>query len=116
MLFNLCNLIQNYKLNIKGVIQAGAHYGQEIEDFLKNDITNIVCFEPCPEAFEKLKTKSAAELTVDIVAAKEKVWQIGRNVAAGKHKNVREVSELKADIARMMTLVNSKLEIQNSKL
>ncbi len=58
MLFNFSNLIQNYKLNIKGVIQAGAHYGQEIEDFLKNNITNIICFEPCPEAFEKLKTNS----------------------------------------------------------
>ena len=58
MLFNLSNLIQNHKLNIKGVIQAGAHYGQEIEDFLKNDITNIICFEPCPEAFEKLKINS----------------------------------------------------------
>jgi FkbM family methyltransferase len=58
MLFNFSNLIQNYKLNIKGAIQVGAHYGQEIEDFLKNNITNIICFEPCPEAFEKLKTNS----------------------------------------------------------
>jgi FkbM family methyltransferase len=58
MLFNLSNLIHNYKLNIKGVIQAGAHYGQEIDDFLKNNITNIICFEPSPEAFEKLKINS----------------------------------------------------------
>lgn len=58
MLFNFKNLIQKYNLNINGVIQIGAHYGQEIKDFLKNDITNIICFEPCPEAFEILKKNS----------------------------------------------------------
>jgi hypothetical protein len=33
MLFNFSNLIQNYKLNIKGAIQAGMNYGQEIDAF-----------------------------------------------------------------------------------
>ena len=89
MLFNLSNLIQNHKLNIKGVIQAGAHYGQEIEDFLKNDITNIICFEPCPEAFEKLKINfefgsnlpTHQEATVLPHAAAASVTGIGEDTA-----------------------------------
>lgn len=58
MLFNFSSLLQKYKIKPKGIIQVGAHYGQEIEDFLRNDITNIICFEPCLEAFEKLKINS----------------------------------------------------------
>jgi len=55
MLFNFKDLITKYKAKINGVIQIGAHYGDEIDLFLKNDIKNIICFEPVPSTFEILK-------------------------------------------------------------
>lgn len=64
MLFNFSNLLQKHQIKAKGIIQIGAHYGQEIEDFLKNSITNIICFEPCPEAYQKLKINSINKATV----------------------------------------------------
>jgi ribosomal protein L29 len=65
--------------------------------------------------FEKLKTKSQAELTADVATAKEKLWQLGRDIAGGKVKNVREVRQVRIDIARMLTLLNSKHEASNPK-
>jgi len=57
MLFNLSNLIQNYKLNIKGAIQAGAHHGSVIEEINQNNIKDILCFEPVPSSFEILNKR-----------------------------------------------------------
>jgi len=55
MLFNFNNLIQKHQAKINGIIQVGAHYGDEIDLFIGNGITNILCFEPVPSTFEILK-------------------------------------------------------------
>lgn len=58
--------------------------------------------------FEKLKTRSEAELKADLAASQEKLWQTSRDILAGKQKNVREVRAIRVDIARMLTLINAK--------
>jgi FkbM family methyltransferase len=55
MLLDLVNLKEKYKLNIKGVLHIGAHFGQEYETYEKLNIENIMFFEPLPHTFEKLK-------------------------------------------------------------
>lgn len=41
-------------MNIKGIIHIGAHYGEEIVDYISNDIRNIILFEPLSENFDIL--------------------------------------------------------------
>jgi FkbM family methyltransferase len=53
MLLNLHDLIEKYNLKITGVIQAGAHEGQEVFWFKNNGITKGHFFEPC-EIYWKL--------------------------------------------------------------
>ena len=54
MLLKLEKLIAKYGMKITGVIQAGAHEGEEIGDFLSAGIAHGHLFEPC-EAFSRLK-------------------------------------------------------------
>lgn len=42
---------------IKGVIQVGAHYGQELQDYIDMGADYIVLFEPCEAAFNELEKK-----------------------------------------------------------
>lgn len=40
---------------ITGILHVGAHYGQEIPDYMKAGVEKVVCFEPCRDAFAQLK-------------------------------------------------------------
>lgn len=42
---------------IKGVIQVGAHYGQELQDYIDMGADYIVLFEPCEAAFNELEKR-----------------------------------------------------------
>lgn len=55
MLLNFDYLVKKYDMNIKGVIQIGAHYGEEHETYKKHNITNIIYFEPLKKNVEVLK-------------------------------------------------------------
>lgn len=58
MLLDFDLLKFKYNLNITGIIHIGAHYGEEINLYLKNNINNIICFEPLKTNFsilEKIK-------------------------------------------------------------
>ena len=46
MLLDLDQLFKKYNLNIDGVIQIGAHFGEEYPLYVKYDIKNILFFEP----------------------------------------------------------------------
>lgn len=54
MLIPLRQLIQKHTLKITGVIHAGAHFGQEIQDYKRCNIKNIVLIEPCQKAYNVL--------------------------------------------------------------
>jgi FkbM family methyltransferase len=57
MLLDFNYLKEKYKLNIKGVLHIGAHFGEEYETYINNNIKNLIFFEPVPVTFEKLKEK-----------------------------------------------------------
>lgn len=44
-------------MDIKGIIHVGAHYGEEIEEYVNNGIQEIILFEPLGECFEILQRK-----------------------------------------------------------
>jgi FkbM family methyltransferase len=59
MLITLDRIIADFKLEIKGVLHIGAHYGEEYEDYIKAGVSNMIFFEPIKSNFDKL-VKGAA--------------------------------------------------------
>jgi FkbM family methyltransferase len=57
MLINFTNIKKKYNMNIKGIVHIGAHYGEEISEYVNNGIQNIVLFEPLADNFNILKQK-----------------------------------------------------------
>ncbi len=54
MLISFDYLIKKYNLKITGLSHFGAHIGQEVDLYLKNNITNIHLFEPQYKIFNQL--------------------------------------------------------------
>ncbi len=44
-------------MDIKGIIHVGAHYGEEINDYINNGIQDIIVFEPLTECFNVLSQR-----------------------------------------------------------
>jgi FkbM family methyltransferase len=57
MLIPLPEIIEKYNLNIKGVIQVGAHWAEENDVYIYLGIKNIVYIEPCKDAYVKMLHK-----------------------------------------------------------
>jgi FkbM family methyltransferase len=55
MIIEIDSIIKKYNMNVSGVIHIGAHYGEEVPNYVKVGIENIVLFEPLKENFEVLK-------------------------------------------------------------
>jgi len=57
MIIPLDKIVNDYGMNIRGVLHVGAHYGQEYQDYVRQGIKNLVFFEPSiPSYKELLKT------------------------------------------------------------
>ena len=54
MLLSFSSLVKQYSVDVTGVIHVGGHIGQEMETYKKNNVENIIVFEPQKEPFEKL--------------------------------------------------------------
>ena len=54
MLISFTNLHNKYKMDIKGIVHIGAHYGEEIQEYVDNGIQKITVFEPLSKNFEVL--------------------------------------------------------------
>ena len=76
MLISLTNLFDKYNMNIKGIVHIGAHYGEEIQEYVDNGIQKITVFEPLSRNFDVL-TKRMQNVNADIQ---------GHQVALGSKK------------------------------
>jgi len=56
MLLSYSSLVKQYNINVKGVIHVGGHIGQEMETYRKNNVDNLIVFEPQQVPFQKLKS------------------------------------------------------------
>ena len=54
MLIPLERIIEEFSLDIKGVLHIGAHWGEEYKDYAKCDIKNMIFFEPIKSNYEML--------------------------------------------------------------
>lgn len=53
-------------MNVAGIIHIGAHYGEEIGDYIDNGIKDIILFEPLSDNFNILE-KNVKNLNANIV-------------------------------------------------
>ena len=58
MLLSFRLLKKKYKMKIRGIIHIGAHFGQEIPDYIDCGIQDMVMFEPLEENFKVLAEKA----------------------------------------------------------
>lgn len=56
MLLSYSSLVRQYNLNVTGVIHVGGHIGQEMETYKKNNVSNLIVFEPQKIPFQKLSS------------------------------------------------------------
>jgi FkbM family methyltransferase len=57
MLISFTQLRKKYNMNITGIIHIGAHYGEEIHEYIRNGIQDIVVFEPLSKNFDILSER-----------------------------------------------------------
>jgi FkbM family methyltransferase len=65
MILEFEDLVKKYNMNVSGVIHIGAHYGEEVSNYVNLGIDDIVLFEPLKENFEVLKN-NVSELNANI--------------------------------------------------
>lgn len=66
MLISFSEIIKKYHMNVAGIIHIGAHYGEEIGDYIDNGIKDIILFEPLSDNFNILE-KNVKNLNANIV-------------------------------------------------
>ncbi|MBU4481001.1 50S ribosomal protein L29 [Patescibacteria group bacterium] len=64
----------------------------------------------------ELREKSKEELQKLLQENRERLRQLRFDLVSGKVKNVKEIRETKKDIARIQTLLKSKIKEQNNNL
>lgn len=117
MLFNFNNLIQKYQIKINGVIQIGAHYGTEIDLFLKNGVKNIICFEPVPSTFEILKQNAKNKAQIINLAVGNENKKIEMNVETANNGQSSSILQPALHLIQYPHIVfNSKIEVDMVRL
>lgn len=66
MILSYAFLIKKYNAKVKGVIHVGGHIGQEMDIYKKNNVKNLIVFEPQKNPFQKL-TKIVNSVNFDNV-------------------------------------------------
>lgn len=99
-LIDFSKINKKYKLDITGAIHIGAHYGDEVLDYIKNGIQNIILFEPLSRNFEILE-KNLSEVNADIQAYQ---------VALGREEKT-EIMYLSSNHAQSSSILKPKKHI-----
>lgn len=89
-------------MNIKGIVHIGAHYGEEIPEYVNNGIRDIILFEPLAENFNVLKNK-VQNLNANIQ---------GYQVALGSEKKISSMN-LSSNNLESSSLLKPKLHLEH---
>ncbi len=60
--------------------------------------------------FQEILNKPIEELRKLEADFRDKLWKLHEDLKRGKVKNIREVHDFKKDVARVLTVINSKLD------
>lgn len=89
-------------MNINGIVHIGAHYGEEIVEYVNNGIQNIVLFEPLLDNFNVLKQR-VQNLNANIQ---------GHQIALGSEKKTA-VMNLSSNNLESSSLLKPKLHLEH---
>ena len=89
-------------MNINGIVHIGAHYGEEILEYVNNGIRNIVLFEPLLDNFNVLKQR-VQNLNANIQ---------GHQIALGSEKKTA-VMNLSSNNLESSSLLKPKLHLEH---
>lgn len=120
-------LVDKFKINAKGVLHLGAHWGEEKEAYAKHGISHVIWVEAIPEVFKELNKKLdesglSNETTVCInacigeVNGEEVVFNISNNEAQSSsylelgvhaeiHPTVKYIDKIPMKTIRVDTLL-----------
>lgn len=93
MLINFSNLYKKYNMSITGIIHIGAHYGEELEEYKTNNISNVVLFEPLSANFEVLEQR-AAKFNMNIIGHQVALGNVNGTVEMFLSSNQQESSSI----------------------
>ncbi len=65
--------------------------------------------------FETISQKSDVELEKMAIEFRDKLWVLKKDLEMGKVKNIREIKHTRKDIARVLTVLNSKKDLLRNK-
>lgn len=101
MLISFTNLYKKYNMDIKGIVHIGAHYGEEIQEYVDNGIQNITVFEPLTKNFDVL-TKRMQNINANVS---------GHQVALGSSKGTA-VMYLSSNQAQSSSILKPKQHLE----
>ena len=89
-------------MKIRGIVHIGAHYGEEIQEYINNGIQDIIVFEPLSENFKVLE-KNLKDLNANID---------GYQIALGS-KSERKTMILSSNDQQSSSLLKPKLHLEH---
>jgi len=101
MLINFTSLYNKYEMDIKGIVHIGAHYGEEIQEYVENGIQKITVFEPLSKNFDILSQRMQ-EVNADIQ---------GYQVALGSEKGTATM-HLSSNEAQSSSILKPKQHLE----
>ena len=101
MLINFTSLYNKYEMDIKGIVHIGAHYGEEIQEYVENGIQKITVFEPLSKNFDILSERMQ-EVNADIQ---------GYQVALGSEKGTATM-HLSSNEAQSSSILKPKQHLE----
>jgi FkbM family methyltransferase len=101
MIIQIGDIIKKYDMKISGVIHVGAHYGEEVPDYVNLGIQDIILFEPLNENFEILE-KNVSNLNANIQ---------GYQVALG-NENKKVLMNLSSNNLESSSILKPKLHLK----
>lgn len=80
-------------MNITGIVHVGAHYGEEICDYIANGVSDIILFEPLSDNFNILE-KNVKNLNANIVGHQVALGSIPGNATMYVSSNEKQSSSI----------------------
>lgn len=111
MILNFEEIKDKYKLNIRGVIHIGAHYGEEHSIYLKNNIKDIVYFEPLSSNFKILESNVGNEAILYNFALGSKEQEVEMFVESANNGQSSSILEPKLHITQYPYITFDKKEL-----
>jgi FkbM family methyltransferase len=93
MLISLSEMMTKYNMNIRGVIHIGAHYGEEVPEYIKNGISEVHLFEPLSESY-KILVNNLQDLKINWVTYNTALGSKNERVTMFVSDNERQSSSI----------------------